>query len=92
VGFVGETRYREWVTGFSLTDFVFFDQAEGTIAGPFKGPQGWYITRVKRRTPPSRPLNLAEPKHVELLTDDWTRVAFNAFGVQSTKNAKIEGL
>lgn len=92
VGFVGETRYREWVTGFSLTDFVFFDQAEGTVAGPFKGPQGWYLTRVKRRTPPSRPLNLAEPKHIELLTDDWTRVAFNAFGVQSTKAARIEGL
>lgn len=92
IGFVGETRYREFVTGFSITDFAFFDQAVGTVAGPFKGPIGWYLTRVKNRTPPSRPLNLAEPKHVELLTDDWLRTAFAAYARASLKNAKVEGL
>ena len=92
IGFVGETRYREFVTGFSITDFVFFDQAENTVAGPFKGPLGYYLTRVKRRTPPSRPLNLAEPKHVELLTDDWLRVAFGAYMREAVKGAKVQGL
>src|SRR4029077_10139038 len=42
-GFVGETPFTHWVTGTSITDFTFNDQAEGTVAGPFRGPEGYYI-------------------------------------------------
>jgi hypothetical protein len=89
--FVGETFYSDWVTGRSITDYVFFDQTEGTVAGPFRGPQGYYITRVLRRTPPTRSLNLSEPKHLELLREDWLRVKFIAYAREAVEKADIQG-
>lgn len=90
-GFVGETPYSHWVTGNSITDYAFFDQAEGAIAGPFKGPQGYYLTRVQHRTPPTRPLNLGDPKHVDLLKDDYLRVAFVDYAKEAVKKADVKG-
>jgi hypothetical protein len=89
--FVGETYYSDWVSGTSITDYVFFDQTEGTVAGPFRGPQGYYITRVLRRTPPSRSLNLSEPKHLELLREDWFRWKFNQYSKEAVEKADIKG-
>ncbi|MFN0009272.1 MAG: hypothetical protein ACKVXR_15315 [Planctomycetota bacterium] len=91
VTYVGETVYSEWVTGRSITDFVFYDQTEGSVAGPFRGPQGYYITRLLRRTPPNRSLNLSEPKHLELLRDDWLRWKFNQYTSEAVKMAEVRG-
>jgi hypothetical protein len=91
ITFVGETYYSQWVTGTSITDTVFFDQAEGSVAGPFKGPQGYYLTRVMRRSPPTRPLNLSEPKHVDLLREDYLRTAFIQYSKEAVAKAQITG-
>lgn len=91
ISYVGETYFTEWTTGTSITDYVFFEQAEGTVAGPFKGPQGYYITRVLRRTPPTRGLNLSEPKHLELLRDDWLRFNFNKYAREAVEQADVKG-
>lgn len=90
-GFVGETPFSHWVTGASITDYVFADQAENTVAGPFRGPQGYYITRVQRRTPPTRPLNLGDPKHIDLLKDDYVRTSFIAYAQEARKTADVKG-
>jgi hypothetical protein len=90
-GFVGETPAWQWVTGASITDYMFSEQAENTVAGPFRGPQGYYITRVQRRTPPTRPLNLGDPKHVDLLKDDYVRSAFVAYAQEARKAADVRG-
>jgi len=91
ISYIGETYYTEWITGNSIVDYVFFEQAEGTVAGPFKGPQGYYITRVLRRTPPTRGLNLSEPKHLELLRDDWLRFNFNKYAREAVEQADVKG-
>lgn len=91
ITFVGETYFSQWVTGNSITDEVFFDQAEGSVAGPFKGPLGYYLTRVLRRSPPTRPLNLSEPKHVDLLREDYLRTAFIQYSKDAVAKAKITG-
>jgi len=90
-GFVGETPYSHWVTGASITDYVFADQAENSVSGPFRGPQGYYITRVQRRTPPTRPLNLGDPKHVDLLRDDYVRASFVNYSEEARKAADVKG-
>lgn len=91
VSYVGETSYTEWATGECITDRMFFDQGENTVAGPFQGPLGWYITRVNRRTPPSRPLNLSEPRHMELLREDYLRWSFNQYTKEAVQKADIKG-
>jgi len=90
-GFVGETPFTHWVTSASITDYVFADQAENTVAGPFRGPQGYYLTRVQRRTPPTRPLNLGDPKHVDLLKDDYVRTSFVTYAQEARKAADVKG-
>jgi hypothetical protein len=89
--YIGETYFTDWVTGNSITDYVFFDQAEGSVAGPFKGPQGYYITRVLRRTPPTRGLNLGEPKHLDLLKEDWLRTSFIKYAKEAVAQADVKG-
>jgi len=89
--YIGETYFSDWVTGSSITDYVFFEQSEGTVAGPFKGPQGYYITRVLRRTPPTRGLNLGEPKHLDLLKQDWLRYHFNNYSREAVAQAEVKG-
>lgn len=89
--YIGETYFTDWVTGNSITDYVFFEQAEGSVAGPFKGPQGYYITRVLRRTPPTRSLNLGEPKHLELLKQDWLRYHFIKYAKEAVAQADVKG-
>jgi hypothetical protein len=91
IGFVGETPFSEWVSGECITDRMFFDQMESSVAGPFRGPLGYYITRVNRRTPPSRPLNLSDPKHVALLRDDYLRWAFIQYSKEAVAKATITG-
>jgi hypothetical protein len=89
--YIGETYFTDWVTGNSITDYVFFEQAEGSVAGPFKGPQGYYITRVLRRTPPTRSLNLGEPKHLDLLKQDWLRFNFIKYAKEAVAQADVKG-
>ncbi len=91
IGYVGESPYSEWVTGESITDHIFFDQAEGTVDGPFRGPLGWYLTRVIKRTPPLRPLDTADPKVRKLLEDDYVRRSFIQYTKEAVARAKIRG-
>jgi hypothetical protein len=89
--YIGETYFTDWVSGRSITDYVFFEQPEGTVAGPFKGPQGYYITRVLRHIPPTRSLNLGEPKHMDLLKQDWLRWSFIQYAKEAVAQADVKG-
>jgi len=46
---------------------------------------------VLRRTPPSRSLNLSEPKHLELLREDWFRWKFNQYSKEAAEKAEVQG-
>ena len=89
---VGESPYQHFLYGDSVTDRAFFGQEIGTVIGPFKGPVGYYLTRVVKRTPPTRPLNVNNEKHLELLRDDYIRYALIEYAEESLKQAKVEGL
>lgn len=89
---VGESHYHHFLSGFSITDKAFFDQEIGTVIGPFEGPMGYYLTRVMKRTPPSRPLNVQNEKHAELLRDDYIRYSLIGYAQESLEQAKVSGL
>jgi hypothetical protein len=89
--YVGESAYTEWVTGDCITDRIFFDQPENSVAGPFRGPLGWYLTRVNHRTPPARPLNLSDQQQMQLLKDEYVRAAFIKYSKEAVAQADIRG-
>jgi hypothetical protein len=92
MGFMAETPFVDFLHGGLLTDYAFFEQDPGTVAGPFCGPLGYYIIKVVRRTPPSRPLSPNEPRHLERLLEDYFRVAFRDYCHESLRLADVQGL
>jgi hypothetical protein len=90
-GMIGESPFAQFVSGQSITDHVFFDQQVGTIAGPFKGPHGYYLTKVMRRMPPTRPLNVADERHLGLLRDDYIPYSLIQYCEEALSTATVEG-
>lgn len=89
---MSESPFTHYLYGDMLTDYVFFDQPIGVVEGPFLGPFGYYLTKVLSRTPPQRPLNVRNERHVELLRDDYVRQSFVWYSHQALKESEVEGL
>ncbi len=90
--FVGESHFSQWVYGSSIADVLFFEQDPHTVAGPFKGPSGYYLTYLIERTPPTHPLRINEDRHVNLLKQSYGRHAFMEFSNEVLEAADIKGL
>ncbi len=70
-GNLGESEYRTFLYGPSATDEIFFNQKMGSIGGPYRGPKGYFIARITGKTPPTRPLDLKEPIHRQIVEQDY---------------------
>jgi hypothetical protein len=91
-GMIGESPFVQFVSGHSITDYIFFEQQVGTIAGPFKGPHGYYLTKVMRRMPPTRPLNVADERHLDLLRKDYIPFSLIKYCEEAYGAATVEGI
>jgi hypothetical protein len=93
---LGESEYWIFLNGKAVTDRMFFEQKRGTIAGPFKGAHGYYITRHMGQTPPITPLNLNEPVHRNIAVEYYVRGAMNAkvqeLFAEAVEKGTIQGL
>ena len=87
-----ESDFSMFLSGFSITDMIFFDQVVGGIENPVKGPHGWYITRLLRKTPPTRRLSASNEKDRPYLVQDWTADNLNRFVQEAVANSEISGL
>ncbi len=90
--FVGETPFTAFLYNDQVTDKIFADMQVGSIAGPFRGPHGYYIVYLKNRSAATNPLRLSEPRHLELLQQDYLRRQFTAYAHQCLAGAEISGL
>jgi hypothetical protein len=89
---LGESPYQNFLNGGLLTDAVYFKTPIGTVAGPLRGPHGWYLVKVIKRTPPARPLNINDERHVEILKEDWARLTFINYAHDALEAAEVTGL
>lgn len=89
---IGENHYLHFVTASSIADVIFFEMDPGTVAGPFKGPDGYYIPYLKRRRPPSNPLDLGNERHKGVLQEQYARRTFIDFAHQALAEAEVSGL
>lgn len=90
--FVGESPYLEYLHDLSVTDEVFFHLEPGTIGGPYKGPNGYYIVYLRTRAAPTNPIDPYSDRHFNMLTDDFARTRFQAFAHQALEEAAVSGL
>jgi hypothetical protein len=89
---IGEGPYTSYLSNGSVADEVFFNMEQGSVAGPFKGPHGYYIVYLKNRVPPTNPLRPSEPRHMELLREDYVRQHFTEYSHASLQEVGVSGL
>jgi len=89
---ISESPYYQLLTNRSIVDTIFFDMEPGSVAGPFEGPEGYYIVYLRRRSAVTNPLRPSEPKHVELLREDWLRREFITYAHKALEMAEVKGL
>lgn len=77
-GYLGDSDFRTFLCGSSVTDAIFFEQKMGSIDGPYRGSKGYYIARITGKTPPTRPLDLKVPVHREIVVHHYLRNSMNA--------------
>ncbi|MDP6385887.1 MAG: peptidylprolyl isomerase [Planctomycetota bacterium] len=90
--FVGESPYSEYLHDLSVTDKIFFDMEPGTVGGPYKGTNGYYIVYLKERLAPTNPIDPFSDRHFNMLTDDYARRSFQAYAHQALEEAEVSGL
>ncbi len=86
-----ESELTTWLYGKSVADYAFFEQKVGTVEGPFKGPYGYYLTRVSGRSPATRPLNIHMPRHRTLIQEYYLRNRFNEYSRDVIDGGEVVG-
>lgn len=89
---IGESEYEHFLANGALVDAIFFDMEPGTVAGPYRGPKGFYLVYLKGRTRPTNPLNLRTERHQQMIQEDWVRKAFQAYAHEALASAETSGL
>ena len=89
---LGESSYYFYLYDISAADQVFFELEEGAVGGPYLGPFGYYVVYLRKRTPPTNPLDMLNDRHFEMVTEDYARDAFTDFSHQALKEAQVSGL
>lgn len=89
---IGESEYEHFLANGALVDAIFFDMEPGTVAGPYRGPKGFYLVYLKGRTRPTNPLNLRTERHQQMIQEDWVRKAFQAYAHEALASSETSGL
>ncbi len=89
---LGESDYGMFVSGDSITDFIFFEQEVGTLGQPRRGPLGWYLPHLKGRTKPPARLTLDEATLEELVLDDYLSTGLMNYAQELVEKSEVYGL
>jgi len=89
---IGESEYEHFLANGAIVDAVFFDMEPGSVAGPYRGPKGFYLIYLKGRTRPTNPLNMRTERHQQMIQEDWVRKAFQAYAHEALAAAETSGL
>ena len=87
-----ESEYWQFLNGSTITDFVFFEQEVGSTAQPVRGPHGYYIPRVLRRTQPDQRVSMDEETFIALVEQDFVLTRLAEWSQDLLAKSKVQGL
>ncbi len=90
--YLGESVYTEYLHDQSVTDKIFFELEPGTVGGPYRGVEGYYIIYLMGRQAPASPLDPHDDRNVQLLKDDYARARLQVFAHAALAEAEVSGL
>jgi hypothetical protein len=88
---LGESDWSLFLNGYTVTDYIFFELEPGIPSQPLRGPNGYYIARVARRTPPTSHINIEPTGQRPLVEQDYLATRFNAFCQEQLDKARAAG-
>lgn len=89
---LGESDFTLFLNGTSVTDFIFFDQEVGSLGQPMRGPWGWYLPRLLRRTRAPERVTMDQPTMDLLVLDDYLNYHLNSWAQELIKSSQVYGL
>ena len=89
---IGESEYEHFLANSAIVDKIFFEMEESEVAGPWRGPQGYYIVYLKRKVRPVKALNPKKEDDLANLREDWLRKSFQQFAHDALAEAELQGL
>ena len=92
MGALDESEYWGFLNGKTITDFVCFEQTPGTIANPIRGPYGYYIPRLLRRTAAPPSATLSEADLLEMADQDYTMFRMTEHAQELIRKNQVYGL
>ena len=90
--YLEESEYWQFLNGKTVTDFIFFEQEPGSVAKPMRGPHGWYIPRLRTRTPAPENVNLTEENLIIMAEQDYTLQRLSEFVQEIIASNEVYGL
>ncbi len=84
-----ENEYTDFVHGFSVGELFFYDVKPGTVAGPIRGQDGYYIGMVTDKMPASSEMNLGDKNQRDLVKQDYLSHRFLAWANKVAAATKI---
>lgn len=84
-----ESDYSVFLNGNAIADEIFFNMEVGKVAGPWRGPRGWYVARLNKRFPGSRTLSPADSNQRTLLEQEFLASRLNEYVQGLYDGAKI---
>lgn len=66
-----ENEYTDFIHGFSVGEILFYDVKAGSVAGPLRGQDGYYIAYVENRTPAAGAISLDDKNQRDLVKQDY---------------------
>lgn len=82
------TRLEAWLRGTAAFDAILRDAPIGELSGPFEHVYGELLVRVRSRSAPAQPLDLANPQHRGVLASDYVDQEFRAYTRRAVEHAR----
>lgn len=85
-----ENEFSDVLLGYSVGTHLFYNAEPGTIVGPLRGPEAYYVARVNARTPARGTVSVEDTRQRELVKQDYVTYRFLEWSNDVLANATIE--
>jgi len=87
-----ESDYWLFLNGDSITDYIFYEQEVDQIGEAMRGPKGWYIPLLHRRSDPPARLSTSEENMRTLIEQDYLNYHLRMYVADLVSKNDVRGI
>ena len=78
------------MVGYSVAMDLFYNGEVGTVVGPLRGPDAYFIARINAKVPPSSDPNVKDERVRELVRQDYVQSRFMDWASEVVSGADFQ--